>query len=157
MSFYHRVLFCICKGSLWGVFSFAPLHCSRHEMMILHNSFIRGKRADMESQQCFVSLSTFQVGWWGCQGRDRIALKIHYIGALLLLYQWSFVTLLCYIGFKFINRNQHGEMPSRNRRKSRKQNSLSHLPSLIKRSKVLSVLVFFWLSAWDTWGLLFPM
>lgn len=35
-------------------------------------------------------------------------------------------------------------------------NSLRFLPSIIKRSKVLSVLDFFWLSALGSWRLLFP-
>lgn len=58
----------------------------------------------MPSQQCFVSHQVLSR-WGNGVVKAEIALKSHYIGALLLLdkKKTNIITLLCYKELKFIN------------------------------------------------------
>lgn len=74
------------------------------------------------------------------RGRSELKfLKKKFKNCLLLVDQWNTVSLLHSIGFEFINENECGEVLGRNWRKRKE----IHLPNIIKRSKVFSVIDFF--------------
>lgn len=135
MSYGHGVLFPICKGSLCPGLSFAPSDCSTHHMLILHDSFSREK-----GLTCQINSACLTRPPWDGQGKIRIKIKKKKLkNCLLLVDQWNTVSLLHSIGFEFINENECGEVLGRNWRKRKE----IHLPNIIKRSKVFSVIDFF--------------